>query len=324
MTPLVSILIPAYNAQKYIAQTIQSVLNQTWKEIEIIIVDDGSTDQTFDIAKSFENNQIKVVKQLNGGAAKARNQAWHLSQGEYIKFLDADDLLSPEHLSLQIENIKNRTDVIASCQWGRFYQDDVKTFQLSPQDVWRDMNTIDWWIASCQNAAPMMQPGIFLIPRVIINRAGGWDERLSLIDDFEFFTRILLKACEIKFTNKAILYYRSGIVGGSLSRMKTRKAAESAFLSLSLATQYVLNINNTPASRLASANMFQDFIYTFYPQYPDLIKQALLKINALGGSSFNMPAGGKTKFLMKVLGWKLTKRLQFCFSNKGRSLCTLQ
>ena len=94
MQPLVSILIPAYNAQQYIAETIRSALAQTWPRKEIIIVDDGSIDGTLALARSFASASVQVVTQQNQGAAAARNKAFSLCQGDFIQWLDADDPLN--------------------------------------------------------------------------------------------------------------------------------------------------------------------------------------------------------------------------------------
>src|SRR3984885_14720915 len=92
--PLVSIVIPAYNAEKWIADTLRSAIAQTWERKEIIVVDDGSTDQTHAIARQFEAQGVRVVKQENQGASAARNKAFSLSHGDHIQWLDADDLLA--------------------------------------------------------------------------------------------------------------------------------------------------------------------------------------------------------------------------------------
>jgi glycosyltransferase involved in cell wall biosynthesis len=97
--PLVSILIPAYNAEPWIAETIGSALAQTWSNKEIIVVDDGSSDQTLRIAKLFAGKTVSVVTQVNQGAAAARNRAYSLCQGDYIQWLDADDLLDRDKVS---------------------------------------------------------------------------------------------------------------------------------------------------------------------------------------------------------------------------------
>src|SRR3954463_5077031 len=105
--PLVSIIIPVYNAEKYIAETINSAADQTWSNKEIIIIDDGSTDGSLAIAKRFANDQIKVFSQANKGASAARNRGLLEAKGKYVQFLDGDDLLMPNKIALQLEHISN-------------------------------------------------------------------------------------------------------------------------------------------------------------------------------------------------------------------------
>ena len=104
MSVLVSILIPSYNAEEWIEETIQSALSQTWPRKEIIIVDDGSTDNSLRIAKEYESNSVKVISQENSGAAVARNKALEYAQGDYIQWLDADDLLAPDKIEKQLRS----------------------------------------------------------------------------------------------------------------------------------------------------------------------------------------------------------------------------
>ena len=123
MKPLVSILIPAYNAQEWLADTLQSAVAQSWPRKEIIVVDDGSKDRTADVARRFESAGVQVCTQKNQGAAAARNTAFSLSRGDYIQWLDADDLLSPNKIALQMAALgesPNPRTVLASA-WGRFW-----------------------------------------------------------------------------------------------------------------------------------------------------------------------------------------------------------
>src|SRR5579875_322194 len=102
MHPLISIIIPLYNAEKYIIETIDSALQQSYKNIEIIIIDDGSTDSSFNVAETYKSDNIIVVKQENKGASAARNHGLKLAKGEYIQFLDADDILDVNKIEYQI------------------------------------------------------------------------------------------------------------------------------------------------------------------------------------------------------------------------------
>src|SRR2546425_12187113 len=105
MGPLVSILIPAFNARATIAETLASAIHQTWRRKEIIVVDDGSRDDTRPIVEAFARDGVRVVTQENQGAAAARNKALSLSSGDYIQWLDADDLLALDKVAAQMQGL---------------------------------------------------------------------------------------------------------------------------------------------------------------------------------------------------------------------------
>jgi glycosyltransferase involved in cell wall biosynthesis len=139
MRPLVSILIPAYNAGPWIADTIKSALNQTWLRKEIIVVDDDSADQTFEVARLFASNTVAVVSQENQGASAARNGAFELCQGDYVQWLDADDLLSPDKVAKQMAAAQECQDKrrLLSSGWGYFMYRPSKA-KFIPTPLWCD------------------------------------------------------------------------------------------------------------------------------------------------------------------------------------------
>ena len=141
MKPLVSILIPAYNAAEWIAESLQSALQQTWENTEIIVVDDGSKDQTLAAARRFESSRVKVVTQKNQGAAAARNTCFSLSQGDYIQWLDADDLLGPDKIARQmavLEQEGNKRTLLSS-GWAHFIYRQNRA-QFVPTALWCDLS----------------------------------------------------------------------------------------------------------------------------------------------------------------------------------------
>src|SRR6266516_2561046 len=124
MEPLVSILIPAFNAQATIADTLASAVRQTWRRKEIIVVDDGSRDRTRSVAGAFAGDGVRVVTQENQGAAAARNTAFSSSAGDYIQWLDADDLMAPDKIAMQLDALNDRSSrerTVLSGSWGRFF-----------------------------------------------------------------------------------------------------------------------------------------------------------------------------------------------------------
>src|ERR1700738_3438980 len=199
MKPLVSILIPAFNAEAWIGDTIRSALAQTWQRKEIIVVDDGSTDQTLALARRFASKEVVVVAQENQGAAVARNHALSLSQGDYIQWLDADDLLDREKLTKQMEASRecpsNRT--LFSSGWGYFaYRTDHAKF--SPTSLWCDLSPVEWLLRK-MGENPHMQTATWLVSRGLTEAAGPWDAGLSNDDDGEYFCRVILASDGIRF-----------------------------------------------------------------------------------------------------------------------------
>jgi hypothetical protein len=155
----------------------------------------------------------------------------------------------------------------------------------------------------------MTTPGIFLIPKEIVKKAGLWDENLSLLDDTEYFTRTILAADMVIFSSRSTLYYNSGIKS-SLSGFKTRKGFESAFTAIEKATTAFLNKKSNKHTQLLCANFWQLFIYDSYPYHKDLLRKAKMHLQKLEQASLPFPCGGYSKLLLPFLGWKTTKRLQ--------------
>jgi len=122
-SPLVSIIIPAYNAERYIARCLRSAVDQTCKNIEILVVDDGSTDETAEIVKSFGDDRITCIRQQNQGQGAARNNGIRNSKGKYITFLDADDYYMPEKVERQADFLEHSEYRIVYCNALHFYSD---------------------------------------------------------------------------------------------------------------------------------------------------------------------------------------------------------
>ncbi|TZF86206.1 glycosyltransferase family 2 protein (plasmid) [Pedobacter sp. BS3] len=307
---LISVCMPAYNAEKYIREAINSILVQSYTNLELIIVNDGSTDQTLSVVKQFSDPRIKIINRENKGQCAAANLAYQHATGEYIKFMDADDIISRDFIKNQYELINGHPTWIASAQWGRFYHNDLSTFTLNPERVWKDMKPIDWLVESLQDGPNMMQCALWLIPRNILDRTGLWNEELSLINDFEFFIRVLLTAEQIKFSDKATLFYRSGMQH-SLSRQKSKKALLSGYLSTKLGCASILSFENSARTREICANLYQLWHYECYPQLPIESLELKLLADNIGGSNLKFVSAGYTRVLATLLGWKRTKYIKY-------------
>jgi glycosyltransferase involved in cell wall biosynthesis len=306
---LVSIVIPCHNAETWVAETLESALVQTWDKKEIIVVDDGSTDNSRKILKSFEPRGIKVIEQENLGASAARNRALSQAHGEFIQFLDADDLIASDKIEIQMNRLSEADPgCVAFGAWGRFY-DSPKNTKFVREPVWTDLSPIDWLVKSWTGGG-MMALHSWLTPTGVIEKAGRWDETPSPIDDGEFFTRVILSSRKVLFCPLARSYYRSGIAG-SWSQRRTREMLSATLRSIELSTQHMLGVENNPKTRKASASRFQQFIYDIYPDNPELLAKAEDKVASLGGSNHKLVGGGIVfRTIAKTLGWKTAKQIQ--------------
>lgn len=139
--PEISIIIPAYNAEKEIVRCIDSILNQTYNCFEIIIIDDGSTDRTLEICKKYAEKDVRILvkSQENKGVSATRNLGLNLSRGKYICFVDADDYLDCRYLEILLKNILKTNADISMCKWSRNGIDQTN-IELS-EEVWDKENT---------------------------------------------------------------------------------------------------------------------------------------------------------------------------------------
>ena len=124
----VSIIIPVYNAKKYLANTLDSVIKQTYKNLEIILVNDGSTDNSKDICESYAkiDKRIKVINKENGGVSSARNYGLALAKGEYISFVDSDDFLFENMIETLVNDIQNTNAEIAVCGYWHVTEEEYR------------------------------------------------------------------------------------------------------------------------------------------------------------------------------------------------------
>ena len=177
-----------------------------------------------------------------------------------------------------------------------------------PQPLWKDLDPVDWLLCAWENHL-MMHGATWLISRQIADRAGLWNEELSLINDFDYFSRVLLASRGIKFCWGARTYYRSGNTD-SLSGSTSYQAWQSAFRSLELGTNHLLAVENSDRTHHACATVFQRFAYEVYPDAPNIVKAAKDKVQQFGGSELEPSGGPAFQLLMRLLGWERAKKLQ--------------
>ena len=314
---LVSVIIPCRNAAPWLAQTIQCCLDQTWPSIEIIVIDNGSDDDSAAIARGF-GDRITLLACERPGAAAARNVGLVRCKGDFIQFLDADDLLDPGKIAAQMARLQAAPPgSIATGAWSRF-RDDPSEAQFVAEPVWRDLAPEAFLVSSWLGGG-MMPNFAWLVPRPVIERAGPWDETLSLLDDGEYFCRVALASSGIVFCEEARGYYRTG-AATTLSRQRDRAALESAYRAIQLSCDRLL-ANGAPGrdKKNACATLWQRFIYDVFPLAPDLVARAEAQVAALGGSDLR-PGGGRAfQAISRCLGWKAARHCQNAWHSLRRA-----
>jgi glycosyltransferase involved in cell wall biosynthesis len=304
-TPLVSILIPAYNADRFLAQTLRSALDQTWPRKEILLIDDGSSDRTYETAMTFANRDLKVIRQGNRGACATRNRLLELSQGDYIQWLDADDLLTPSKITNQMKlragNAESRT--LLTSAWGSFFYRTSKA-KFSPSGLWRDLSPTDWITTKFMECS-WMNPTAWLVSRRLSEMVGPWDPRLASSgdDDGEYVVRIAAASDQVRFVPDSICYYRMG-VSGSLNwdLGADRKRLEALCCSLELSVQHLLDLADTAGNREAGLTYLRRWASEFYGADEEILRKFQSLGSRLGGKIEGPAAPWKYRLIEKLLG----------------------
>lgn len=306
--PIVSVLIPCYNAGTYIGETLESVLRQTWPNIEIVVVNDGSTDNSANVVRSFGRSRIRLIEQANRGQTAALNRCLEFATGEFVQYLDADDLIEPDKIERQVGRLIEQPRCVASAEWGRFYESPKDT-QFNSEPVWRDLAPLDWLALSRADGLGMMLPALWLVPMQVARAVGPWAEDLTLNNDAEYFTRVLLACERVLFCPGACCHYRSG-VSGSLSGRKSPAAWRSQYRVLEHCEAYVRAREDSERVRRGFALSWQHLAHGCYPYDSELSARALAHARVLHPVTIS-PGGGRTfKLASHIVGWRVARKLQ--------------
>jgi glycosyltransferase involved in cell wall biosynthesis len=202
---LVSVIMPCYNAAQYVGKAIDSVLTQSHSNLEVLVVDDGSTDGTASIVQGFDDPRIQYIYQDNSGPAAARNNAMAVARGEYIAFLDADDIALPDRLAEQVKLIEDHPE--ASVVTSGFTWIDEHDCELPWNNhSWRklpDLNNLQNWLYDC----PIV-PSATMLRRSALLEAGGFDTTLHGGEDWNLWLRLVLKGHRMVWHSQVACLYR--------------------------------------------------------------------------------------------------------------------
>lgn len=203
MSNLVSVIIPCYNAERWIAEAIDSCLNQTYPSVEIIVINDGSTDNSLEIIKSYGDKIVWETGEKKGGN-HARNRGFALSKGKYIQFLDADDYILPEKIARQVSFLEETDAEVVYGDWrhrqhlpsGETFLEDVNISGAQP-DILESL-LADWWVS----------PACILFTRKVVEKSRGWDESLRAGQDRDFFLSVVMDGAKVAYQPGCHSVYR--------------------------------------------------------------------------------------------------------------------
>lgn len=295
-------------------ETIQSALGQTWPRKEIIVVDDGSKDQTLSIARSFASETVSVITQENQGAAATRNKAFSLCQGDYIQWLDADDLLSRDKIAMQMQAAGecHSKGTLFSSGWGYFMYRPAKA-RFVPTPLWCDLLPVEWLLRKWEHNAHM-QTATWLVSRELTEAAGPWDTRLLGDDDGEYFSRVIRLSTDIRFVPEAKVFYRI-TPSSRLSHIgRSGKKIEAQFLGMKLQIGYLLALANDDRVRAACLNYLKTWLPAFYPDRLDIVEEAQALSATLGGRLDIPRMGWKYAWIEKLFGPRAGKETQIRYN----------
>ncbi len=207
--PKVSVIMPAYNAEKYIKEAIDSILNQTFKDFEFIIIDDGSTDGTKEIISSYQESRIKLLENdKNLGLVGSLNKGLQIARGEYIARMDADDIALPERLEKQVDFLDKNQDIVLVGSWIDSFDEESKDHFIV--EFASDPIIIKWLMVTKNQLAHAS----VVFRKEIIEREGGYSNKYEHAEDYELWSR-LLKNYKIANIPEVLLKHR--IHGESVS-----------------------------------------------------------------------------------------------------------
>ncbi|MCL2597702.1 MAG: glycosyltransferase family 2 protein [Paludibacter sp.] len=307
----VSILISLFNSEKYIAQTIESAFNQTWENKEIIVVDDGSTDNSLEIVRTYESDILKLYTQKNQGVCAARNYALKKATGEYIQYIDHDDVIDLDKIEKQMNYIishnLSETDVVYSSYVN--FHDDVKN--ILPQNFSHKDKSYDKPLELFNDmliARSIILPASYLMHRNVIESVGGWNEFLRNNEDGEFYARIMTKATNVHFVPDVKVYWRTTL--GSLSKHVSTDYLNFKYIAWTAIVSILLKNNDSARTIYACAQLLKDFIIEFRPNNEKYLKplEKFMKQNKI-----NFDTADKNlahKFLINTIGWRKTLLLK--------------
>jgi len=303
--PLVSICMPLYNAEKWISETLIDLKKQSYKNIEIIIVNDNSTDKSLERVQKFESKNIKVFTNPNKGACSARNYAFETSTGDYVKFMDADDYCTPNLIEKQVEAFKTLTkDDIVFSPLKMLYSDG--NLIVPQRSIDKDYKKAFDLQIKILKFGGFNIPHCYMMSRKLAEDVGGWDEDVLKNQDGEYFSRVLAQANSAICIKDAFAIWRQTGIG--VSAQLSLKAVESMLETYRKILKLTIEKQDTILTREICGEYFGLFIYTQYPQLKAILPRVKEILNELD-IPIILPRRKVVKILNLFFHWEKTVSL---------------
>ena len=199
--PLVSVIIPVFNGEKTIQETIESVLNQTLTDLELLVINDGSQDGTLDIVKRIPDSRIQIFSYPNAGQSTSRNRGIELAKGEYVSFIDADDLWTPDKLEAQLQALQAKPKAGVAYSWTNWIDESSQllgkgSYNTEQGEVFAKLLLNDF-VANGSNV---------LIRREALTEVGGFDPLVTPAEDWDLWLRLAIRYEFVAVRSPQILY----------------------------------------------------------------------------------------------------------------------
>ena len=299
---LVSIIIPVYNTEKYIADTIISCLNQTYTNFELIIVNDGSTDNVESVIERFDDPRIRYFKIKNSGSCNARNFGLKQIRGKLIQFLDSDDVLDVHKIETQMEYYAKYGDNYIYSGIMGTVSDKFKTIDKGYDLYYRNFTPTQYFEILLNQFGKYLTTGVWLVPVKLINSTHGWNSKSGLNDDGEYFMRIILNSTAIIFSEKSIFYYRRDVPNSFSKQFTSKDVYVKWFWSYkSYVKNFKLKLDQETANYFGW-KCLSVYYCNSYPKYPDLLEECIKQIRDLGYNKPNAHGGKFFTIMSKIIG----------------------
>ncbi|WP_406857094.1 glycosyltransferase [Alsobacter sp. KACC 23698] len=314
VAPLVSVIIPCFNGAPFVQEAVESVLRQSHPRIEIIVIDDGSTDDSWAVIRAYED-RVTAIRQDNRGLPAARNRGLASAKGDYALFLDCDDVIAPDAVEGLAAAAAGRADVLACCTW-RSLVSRQGTWVLAERDATFPLPGPDplesWlsgeWIPICS----------ILWPMSLLHALGGFDERLAINEDGDLMMRALLDGAGLVVAERGESFYRrhEAFRLSISSDVFSKRRVQSGLCVLEKLEAEIRQRGSLPRYRRALGVAYQKLAARTFVFFPDLARDVLKHGEALAGRRPIAPTR-IGRVLVRCLGMERKQRVVEALSSLG-------